>query len=238
MDELEKGTEEYQAAVAELNAEMLKLIDLYGLVEGKDFNFNNGVIEFTDEGNQAMTQQAKEQRQTGYVRQMAAMTTPDSSGDRAAEDITKLISTSIQGINESNQAAFADAYLKMMESGTIKALGQPGVDLTDKDIVGKILDQYGISGEMNAAFVDLITSNGDLRGAIDQLASSMNENTAAQAAVKAAVYDKFGSDIGGLEADYLADKTQELYNQNYENMGDITEEDYVRAGYTKNSNGE
>ena len=215
---------------------MLELIKTYGLVEGKDFVFKDGVIDFTYDGNKAMETKAREQRQTGYARQMAALTTSDSSGDRARDDIQRIVSSKIEGINSNNQEAFSEAYLKLLDSKSIKALAQ--TDLTDKGLVEDLLGQLGITGDVQAAFVDLITSNGDLRGAIEQLSGSMQENTAAQAAIKAGIYDRFGSDLDNLSANYLTDKTQELYNENYEKMGDITEEDYIRAGYKKNSDNE
>lgn len=59
IEDMVVGTEEWAAAVSEVNANLQEVIDKYGLMAGEDFIFENGVIVLTAKGEEKVLGEAK-----------------------------------------------------------------------------------------------------------------------------------------------------------------------------------
>ena len=201
---------------------MLTLIQTYGLIEGKDFNFGEGgLIELTEAGQQSMTQQASEKARIGQVTNTAAILADGKPQQQIDfNEISKIIGTSLKD----TQSTLKD-YQNFINKDFLSELGSflKTQDSTDKNFADNIknyFDEIGISQD----FANLVISNDELRAAAMDLAGSINSNTAAQeAAIKSDVYDKFDGISSGA-ADYVAGQVQNAYNRNYDRIN-VTEED-------------
>lgn len=63
IEDMVVGTEEWAAAVSEVNANLQEVIDKYGLMAGEDFIFENGVIVLTAKGEEKVLGEAKAKKE-------------------------------------------------------------------------------------------------------------------------------------------------------------------------------
>lgn len=220
---------------------MLDLIEKYDLIEGKDYKFNDGVIELTDGGRQAMLDAAYKQSQIARTSRTSATlveNVPTTSklsrniSTEIANELSKKSGLDLDNtkIAEEYRNAIKAIYSNEATRREFSKLDSNSSDAAIKNFLTNKESGLGISSpELIEAFSDLIKTDSDLISSLQQLDKTVSGSTAAQeAAVKTDVYDKFGPDISGVEANYLTNHILDEYNRLYAESGAATDEDYNR----------
>ena len=88
LDDLTKGTEEYQEALKEANHQAMKLINQYGLIEGQDYDWQDDEIVIKDEALSRTKSMKEKELDTAYA--ASQMADAQAKETRAIADQTKL----------------------------------------------------------------------------------------------------------------------------------------------------
>ena len=153
IEDMVMGTEEWAAAVSEVNDNLQEVINKYGLISGEDFIIKNGMIVLTAAGEEKVLEGAnKNVEETKKVRQRAEKTSIDLKANNA-----NILENTVSEIIKNNSVLAEDFkygndgyYANKISENIIEYLNNNGENVSSEELISnlaKIAPQLSI-GEL------------------------------------------------------------------------------------------
>lgn len=246
IQEMERGTLEWRAAIADSNAALIELLSTYGMLSSENFTTDaDGLMQITDEAKaELLERQQNAVREADNANYMAQVNKNNAQSRlKASEEVGAGISvmrvaSDGNGGTYTYDAATENSHLSADIGQAIAAAMQSGAltDMSDKDSIAAALESVAGLTEAEAQSVaDQIASNAELQASMFELGSAINANTEANRLLNNQIVENaFGDKIDGatqgmtdaqqeqvknmMGADLEA-LTNELYESTYKDKG-------------------
>ena len=244
--EMERGTLEWRAAIADSNAALIELLSTYGMLSSENFTTDaDGLMQITDEAKaELLERQQNAVREADNTNYMAQVNKNNAASRlKASEEIGAGISvmrtqTAGDGYTYTYDAATETSNLSADIGQAIAAAMQSGTltDMSDKDSIAAALESVtGLTEAEAQSVADQIASNAELQASMFELGSVINANTEANRLLNNQIVENaFGDKIDGAtqgmtKAQYeqvknmvgadLEELTNKLYESTYKDKG-------------------
>lgn len=236
--EMERGTLEWRAAIADSNAALIELLSTYGMLSSENFTTDaDGLMQITDEAKaELLERQQNAVREADNANYMAQVNKNNAASRlKASEEVGEGISvmrtqTTGDGYTHTYDAVTENSHLSADIGQAIATAIKSGAltDMSDKDSIAAALESVaGLTEAEAQSIADQIASNAELQASMFELGSAINANTEANRLLNNQIIENaFGDKIDGATQGMTDTQQEQVKNMMSADLEALTNELY------------